>query len=91
MAKLIFNKANWSGEEITVNVNERKKEFSLFGYRFKIRQAGCRDVYKVLGDQWSEPLMKVFKIKDRYITTSYAERESDNIFIAVIQSLCNTI
>ena len=36
--KLTFNKDNWSGEDITINVNQNKKTFGLYGYDFKLKK-----------------------------------------------------
>lgn len=43
--KLKFNKGNWTGEMIEVDINENDNTFSLFGYDFTLKFSGgglCR-------------------------------------------------
>jgi len=89
--EITCNKADWSGEEITVKVNVSKNEFKLFGYNFRLRHAG-KGCMKVISDGWDYPLCKVYDIDGEfYATNGFCEHINKDMYKAVIQLLCNTI
>ena len=61
--KITTNKDNWSGEEITVKINQAKRSFSLFGYDFvldKTSDLSKEDhpvvFYDITSPSWDVPL-----------------------------------
>ena len=99
--RLTLNKTNWSGETITINVNQKTRSWSQFGYRFELRllysSKVCRK-FEIWGDAWDYPLGTVtcYPEIDEAIFTAADEmynciRHSESPYIAAAQLLCNII
>lgn len=99
-----YNQGNWSGKEITVNINQKKRTFSLFGYDFQITKKNHGEgfvTYELLGNEWSYPLATCsmyvgdeFTKDDTYIFATegdYSSRDSKDMYEAAVQLLCNII
>lgn len=63
---LTFNKSDRPGEEITVNVNQKTREFTLYDHRFKLEVTQDHSgevhplvIYKITCPDWDYPLGKV--------------------------------
>lgn len=99
-----INRANWSGDEATLNYNPKTGVFEmahLEGYVFWLeRSTACDEVtgsmWKIRGSQWRAEydLGQVWEGLKRGHYTAFSmgvERDSDNPFIAAAQLICNTV
>lgn len=98
--RLTLNKENWSGEQITINVNQKTRSWSQFGYRFELRLKEDSDSctrYEIWGDGWDFALGTVtryFYIEDTFDASTHSGdciRTHENPFAAAAQLLCNII
>jgi hypothetical protein len=78
--RMEINKADWSGETIKISVNLEKREFSLYGYRFKLvlkDESKCAPwtwtTYNIMGDNWEHPLGVVVQEDDEVKQTQTIE------------------
>jgi len=95
MEVLTFNKADWSGEDITIEVSDDLK-FEINDCKFQLVEKECEQsgmFYDCEGDDWDEPLFSVFQMRDgTWIAHSYdTSRENKNPVIAAAQLILFTV
>ncbi|MEQ8423954.1 MAG: hypothetical protein RIB01_15450 [Balneola sp.] len=65
MQKLIFNKENYSGDQVNIEFNELTGSFELNGYVFNLVKVNSRligeEYYEVFGSGWNGRLFEVFR------------------------------
>lgn len=97
-----INKGDWSDEKIKIKVNQTKKSFSLYDYDFTIKVNGRKGkkldtrTFEIISPDWSYPLAKgtVYEYNGKTLYEFYAfdiSRESEDMYEAAIQLLCNVI
>jgi hypothetical protein len=94
--KITTNKQDFTGEEITVNVNKAKKSFKLYNEPFKLERVG-KGKYSIVGVGWENPLGKIFEDENVpgdlrcYAWNDELERYGSNIYESAVRLLCNII
>jgi hypothetical protein len=93
--RIKLNKENWSGEEITINVNRKTRSWKQFGYTFTLKPASNAK-YEIWGSGWSSKVGTVTEelALDRpyFRATAFeCSRTHENPFAAAAQLLCNII
>lgn len=90
---LEMNKGNWSGEPITVEIDE-DGSFEVYGYEFKLLEKTVEgeQVFKVMGTDWDYPLVEGYREGDHcfmYSTGGELSRDAQDPFEAAAQVLFN--
>jgi hypothetical protein len=90
---LKFNKSNWSGESIAIEVNTKTGYFKFYDDVFYLKFNKERDTAKAVCKQWEYPLTTGYLHNGIWYFESSVgvTREDKNPFIAAIQVLCNII
>lgn len=102
---LTFNRDDWSGKDITIEVGE-SNDFTFEGYRFHLvettdpnqedepgQKYHCR-TFDLIGDGWTDRLFCIFKFDsdERWETMHAAvSRTAADPVIAAVRVLCNTL
>lgn len=88
--QLTVNKSNWSGEEITVEVDRESLSWEQFGYKFHLEKADSDlgDYYHIIGEGWDQPLGMVI---DNSAYSGGMDRSGDDPIEAAVKLLCNII
>jgi hypothetical protein len=100
---LTTNKANWSGEQITVKVDREKLVWEQYGYLFWLEfKAWPEDLqavlgkgrYEIKGDSWAADyvLGTIDEHGANYEATSMdMTRDAKDPIVAAVQLICNTV
>jgi hypothetical protein len=97
---LTLNQANWTGKEITVEVEGDTFEYGGCYFRLVTINHEGETFYNLVGDQWTDPLIKGYTYKGYvYMSSCGVEREAKiedgdekkAALIAAIQVLSNTL
>ena len=91
------NKGNWSGKEITVNVNQKTKSFKLYDHKFIIEEHETSTkqfpTFRIVSPNWSNPLATGCQFTDGLygFFSGDISRENKNMYVAAVQLLNNII
>lgn len=88
--QLTTNKSDWSGEEITVEVDRENLSWEQFGYKFHLKKADPElgDYYEIIGNEWEDPLGMVI---DNSAYSGDMDRGGNDPIEAAVKLLCNII
>jgi len=100
--KKTINQSNWSGEETTLTINQKKMTFKMShmsGVVFTLKAKWIQDGYESYAIYWSEggefPVGSVVKFdgESRYFAFSDGDytRESECMYAAAAKLCCNII
>ena len=92
MRIITINKANWTGEEITVRI-KNDGSFQVYDYDFRLSiDEALGDTFNVWGEDKEFPVCKGYNFEGTWVAISgdYSREDSD-AFVAAIQLLCNII
>jgi hypothetical protein len=90
------SKANWSGEDITVRLNKKTGEFSVYGDRYRLHSTGYGEHYEIQSQQHgSNPIGHVHQWYGEGNFTAKSDfsdlvRDADCPYKAAIQVICNS-
>ncbi len=99
--RLTTNRSNWSGEEITVEVDRENLSWEQYGYRFHLERVDVAEdmqdaigpyYYEIHGNEWKYPLgtIRVFD-GGADAANGDIQREAKDPIEAAVKLLCNIL
>lgn len=103
MESVTFNRSDWSGKEMTIQVDRDTLSWEQDGYKFQLEKVEdfvddevglSMETYKCIGDAWDRPLFNLTKFSTDSVwwaSSMGVERDHADPVICAAQIICNTV